>query len=169
MKALGVDPGLRVSGYAVVTQADRALRVLDAGVIRVDVALPLPRRLEELYREAAALLAEHQPDVLAVEELYAHYKHPATAILLGHARGVFLLAAGQAGVPVLGFSATRVKKSLTGNGRATKQQMQRAIATQLGLARPPHPADVADALAIGLCCLNETRRDLTRGTHQGIC
>ena len=155
MKVLGVDPGLRTSGYAVLTLRGRDVAVLDAGVFRADSDLPLAQRLVQLYNDIEQLLVEHEPEMMAVEELYAHYKHPRTAILMGHARGVFLLAAARQRVAVHGFAATRVKKSLTGNGRASKEQMQRAITTQLKLSEVPKPADVADALAIALCCLNE--------------
>jgi crossover junction endodeoxyribonuclease RuvC len=93
--------------------------------------------------------------MVAVEELYAHYKHPRTAILMGHARGVILQQASAAGAAVRSFSATRIKKSLTGNGRAGKPQMQRAIQSLLGLAKIPEPPDVADAIAIALCCAAE--------------
>jgi crossover junction endodeoxyribonuclease RuvC len=88
---------------------------------------------------------------MALEELYSHYKRPRTSILMGHARGVICLAAAQAGISVASYSATRIKKTLTGNGRATKPQMQRAVARELGLASPPEPHDVADALATALC------------------
>ena len=159
MKVLGVDPGLRVSGYAVVTQRGRELRVVDAGAIRADLELPLAERIRQIYDDVEALLDEHDIDIMAVEELYAHYKHPRTAILMGHARGVFLLAAARHGVPVHDFSATRVKKSLTGVGRAGKEQVQRAVKTQLQLSRIPRPADVADALAVAMCCINEQSRE----------
>jgi crossover junction endodeoxyribonuclease RuvC len=88
---------------------------------------------------------------MVVEQLYAHYEHPRTAILMAHARGAFFLAGAQRGIPVLSYAATRVKKLVTGNGRAGKEQMQYAIARELGLAGPPEPHDVADALAIALC------------------
>lgn len=162
MKVLGVDPGLRVSGYAVVAGEGNQAQVLDAGTITADAALPFARRLEQIYRDAEALLAEHGPDCLAVEELYAHYKHPRTAILMGHARGMFLLAAARQGVAVQGFAATRIKKSLTGSGRASKQQMQQAVQSQLGLNRLPSPADVADALAVAVCCWGERVRERRR-------
>ena len=155
MKVLGVDPGLRTSGYAVLSLRGRDVTVLDAGVFRADSDLPLGERLVQLYDDIDQLLDEHEPEMMAVEELYAHYNHPRTAIMMGHARGVFLLAASKRRVAVHGFAATRVKKSLTGNGRASKEQMQRAITMQLKLAAVPKPADVADALAIALCCLNE--------------
>jgi crossover junction endodeoxyribonuclease RuvC len=93
--------------------------------------------------------------VVAVEELYAHYKHPRTAILMGHARGVILLSAARLGIEVRSYAATRIKRYLTGNGRATKAQMQRAIQTALGLGTLPEPPDVADAMAIAMCCAGD--------------
>ena len=160
MKVVGVDPGLRVSGYAVVEQGQktREIRVLDAGVIKADDSLELEKRLGQIYNDIDALLNEHEVDIMAVEELYAHYEHPRTAILMGHARGMFLLAAANHGVKVVSFAATRIKKCLTGHGRASKQQMQHAVAQQLKLGQVPRPADVADALAIAMCCVNEYDR-----------
>ncbi|MBN1844354.1 MAG: crossover junction endodeoxyribonuclease RuvC [Sedimentisphaerales bacterium] len=155
MKVLGVDPGLRTSGYAVIALRAGQVQVLDAGTIRAAEELPLARRLAQIFADADALLAEHAPNCMAIEELYAHYRHPRTAILMGHARGMFLLAAAQRGIAVRGYAATRIKKSLTGSGRASKQQMQRAVQTQLQLARLPEPADVADALAVAMCCVDE--------------
>jgi len=159
MKILSVDPGLRVSGYAVITRQGPDLRVLDAGILKADTRLPLAQRLQQIYDDIDVLLAEHAPDLVAVEELYSHYQHPRTAILMAHARAVFLLAAARRDIPVQGFSATRIKKSLTGNGRASKEQVQKAVKTQLGLAKTPSPADVADALALAMCCLNEHNRE----------
>jgi crossover junction endodeoxyribonuclease RuvC len=89
--------------------------------------------------------------MMAVEQLYAHYDHPRTAILMAHARGVVFLAAGQRGLAVVSYNATRIKKTITGNGRATKDQVQRTIQRELGLAKLPEPPDVADALAAALC------------------
>ena len=159
MKVLGVDPGLRTSGYAVVQLTGRIMRVVDAGAFHADHNLPLAERLKQIFHDVAALLDEHDIDAMAVEELYAHYQHPRTAILMGHARGVFLLAAAQRGIPVHGFSATRVKKSLTGAGRAAKAQVQQAVKAQLHLNVIPKPADVADALAVAMCCINQRSRE----------
>ncbi|OQA00898.1 MAG: Crossover junction endodeoxyribonuclease RuvC [Planctomycetes bacterium ADurb.Bin412] len=159
MKVIGVDPGLQVSGYAVVEQNRDEVKIIDAGVIRADTRLTLGKRLRQIYQDILAILQENQPELMAVEELYAHYKHPRTAILMGHARGMFLLAAAEQGIEVLDFAATRVKKSITGQGRASKEQIQRAVTSQLRLARIPRPADLADALAIALCCLNEKNRE----------
>lgn len=151
LRVLGVDPGLNVTGYAVVDFPDAAdARIAEAGAIRTDAQGPTPRRIAQIHGDISALLAEFRPDVVAIEQLYSHYKHPRTSVLMAHARGVILLAAEQAGVAVRGLAATNVKKHLTGNGHASKRQVQRAVQTVCGLAEPPEPPDVADALAIAL-------------------
>lgn len=146
---LGIDPGMDRTGYAVVAMPNGA--VADAGLIRSNVRAELPARLAEIAAGLDEVLSECRPDLIAVEELFSHYKHPRTAILMGHVRGVVLLAAARHGVRVLPLSATRIKRTLTGNGHAGKSQVQRAITTTLGLPRIPQPADVADALAIAWC------------------
>lgn len=151
---------MQVSGYAVIEQIRHDVKILDAGVIRADTQLPLEKRLRQIHQDIRSILQENQPELMAVEELYAHYKHPRTAILMGHARGMFLLAAAEQGIEVLDYAATRVKKSITGQGRASKEQIQRAVTSQLHLARIPRPADLADALAIAMCCLNEKNREV---------
>jgi len=154
MIILGIDPGLQICGYAVI-EADRGRdKIIEAGVFRTDSAAALEVRLNQIADDTRDLLEKFAPGVVAVEELYSHYKHPKTAILMGHARGVILAQAAQAGAAVKSYAATRIKKSLTGNGRADKQQMQEAIRTVFDLAELPEPADVADALAAALCCAN---------------
>jgi crossover junction endodeoxyribonuclease RuvC len=148
----GLDPGLSVTGYAVLTAGSRPCTVLDAGVCRMARTGGLPQRLHRLHEDVAAILREYSPSIVAVEQLYAHYAHPRTAILMGHARGVILLSAAQFGMDVRGYAATRIKRHLTGNGRASKLQVQRAIERELRLSKLPEPADVADAIAIALCC-----------------
>lgn len=146
---LGIDPGLERTGYAVIDGAAR--RVVDAGLIRTDVGKPLAARLAEIEAGLEEVLSEHRVMRVAVEDLYAHYAHPRTAILMGHARGVVLLAAARRGLSVVSLPATQIKKTMTGSGRASKAQVQRAMMQTLGLARLPEPADVADAMAAGLC------------------
>lgn len=152
-RILGIDPGLQVAGYAVLEVSDQGPIVCDAGVVRSDKseAPDMARRLKTLYDGVCEVLDEWKPDVIVVEQLYAHYEHPRTAILMGHARGTFFLAGAQRGIPVLSYAATKVKKLVTGSGRASKEQMQHAVARELGLAKIPEPHDVADALAIALC------------------
>jgi len=167
----GIDPGLGTSGYAVIRAGGDGTAVVDAGVCRFDPRLPLAERLVAIDHDISAILNEHHPEVVAVEQLYSHYNHPRTAILMGHARGVILLAAARLGIEVRSYSATRIKRYLTGNGRATKAQMQRAIQLTLGLLTIPEPADVADALAIALCCASEMTRSVPRqnGASAGCC
>src|ERR1700686_1824392 len=108
-------------------------------------------RVLSVYNGIVEVIEQFQPTVLAVEQLYAHYKHPRTAILMGHARGAIFLAAAQRGLEIVSYNATRVKKTITGNGRASKDQVQRTIQRELGLAEVLDPPDVADALAVALC------------------
>ncbi len=150
-RVLGVDPGLGTTGYAVLQWASGRLRGEEAGVIRARSRGSLAERVAEVYHGLVDVIASLHPGAMAIEELYSHYKRPRTAILMGHARGVICLAAAEAGIPVAHYSATQVKRILTGNGRAPKGQMQRAVQYELGLAKLPDPPDVADALAIALC------------------
>ncbi len=158
MIVLGIDPGLRTSGYGVIMLDRGIYKVIDAGTISVKAEQPMEHRLNAIYSDFNMLLDQHSIDIIAIEELYAHYNHPRTSVLMAHARGLFLLTAAQRDIKIQGFTATRVKKSLTGNGRATKEQMQLAITQQLGLKTVPQPADVADALAIAMCCINNYDR-----------
>jgi crossover junction endodeoxyribonuclease RuvC len=168
---LGIDPGLRVTGYACldsapmmaagrrggVAVAHRAgvgvAALVEAGVVRLNGKLSVADRLAELDSDLRDLLERLNPEIVAVEKLYAHYKHPTTAIIMGHARGVVLLNIRRAGLELVELGATEVKKSLTGNGHAGKVQMQDGVRVQLGLAARPEPADVADAAAIALCAM----------------
>lgn len=159
MRVLGIDPGLQVTGYGLLAANGREVRVVEAGVVRTDEAEALAERVRSLHGAVGAILGELKPDVVAVEELYSHYRHPVTAILMGHARGVIFLAAAQHGVGVVSYGATRIKKALTGQGRASKEQVQRMVQNTLRLRRPPQPADVADALAVALCHCNVVARE----------
>ena len=141
-----------ITGYGVIDFEPSRSKLLDGGVIRLKAGTSLSDRLVELELELDSLVDEHKPDVCAVEQLYSHYKHPRTAILMGHARGVILLAVQRRGVRVEEYAANRVKQSLTGFGHASKPQVQRAIQATWNLASAPEPADVADALAVALCC-----------------
>jgi crossover junction endodeoxyribonuclease RuvC len=152
IRILGIDPGLKITGYGVIAICGSGdPEVIEAGTFRMDPKASLGKRVTQIYTDLSELITEVTPDVVAVEQLYAHYKHPRTSILMGHARGVILLAAEQAGLTVHSIAATKVKKSLTGNGMATKRQMQLAIQSVCKLAELPEPADVADALAIAMC------------------
>jgi crossover junction endodeoxyribonuclease RuvC len=151
-RILGIDPGLGITGYGVLEAATGSPCLVEAGVIRSTAeSKSLPARLAEIHRGVAEVIATLKPAAMALEQLYSHYAHPRTSILMGHARGVICLAAAEASIPVIHYSATQIKRILTGNGRAPKAQVQRAIEKELRLDGPPEPPDVADALAVALC------------------
>lgn len=153
-RILGLDPGLQVTGYGVLEVTDAGPRVCEGGVLRSAEGrepADMARRVKVLYDGLCEVLEQWKPTAMAVEQLFAHYEHPRTAILMAHARGAYFLAGAQHNIPVLSYAPARVKKLVTGSGRASKEQMQHAVARELGLAGPPEPHDVADALAIALC------------------
>ncbi|MCR9116158.1 MAG: crossover junction endodeoxyribonuclease RuvC [bacterium] len=150
-RVLGIDPGLNITGYGVLDFAVGKVTLVEAGVIRGGSPKTMVSRLKKLYDGVTDIIGEFSPNEVAIEELYSHYERPRTAILMGHARGVFCLAAGNADLPVVPYAATQVKKVLTGSGRASKAQVQLAVCRELKLPHAPEPPDVADALAIALC------------------
>ncbi len=165
-RVVGIDPGLNVTGYAVVEPSPQGPFILEAGVIRPRCPRgELGQRLEWIYRGIVDVLEQHPPGSVALEQLHSHVSHPRTAILMAHARGAIVLAAAQRRTPVVGYAATRIKKTLTGNGQAPKEQIQHAIMTELGLDRLPEPHDVADACAVALCHfhISRNRRGLAEG------
>jgi len=163
VRALGIDPGLRLTGYGCVEPAPAmrtaraGARIVEAGVFRLDAKTSVSDRLAELSADLTELIERARPDLVAVEQLYAHYKHPATAIVMGHARGVILLAVRRAGLPLVELRPSEVKKAATGHGHAAKDQMQRAMQAEFNLPELPKPPDVADALAIALTALRRQR------------
>ena len=153
MRILGIDPGLSLTGYGCVDLSPGRLepKLVEAGVFRLRPKGPIAFRLAQLFEDLSDLLDELKPEVMVVERLFSHYKHVRTGILMGHARGVVLLAGQLRGIEVDELSATEVKRAITGNGHAPKQQVQASVMVQCGLAEPPSPPDVADAIAIALC------------------
>lgn len=182
MRILGIDPGLRLTGYGCIDEHGFTTGVVEAGVLRLcgrrgsgrgegmtsgteagpspPVTLDTPARspcraiadrLLELDADLTALLARLSPTVVAVEALFAHSSYPATSIVMGHARGVVLLAARRAGATLVEIRPSEVKRFVTGSGRASKPQVQAAVRHHLGLKSLPGPPDIADALALALC------------------
>lgn len=164
-RVLGIDPGLNITGYGVLEVSTSGPRLCEAGVVRGRTRGSLTARLHEIHTGVADVIASLSPTVMALEQLYSHYARPRTAILMGHARGVICLAAAAAGIPVIHYSATQVKKILTGSGRAPKNQVQQAIQRELRLPAIPEPPDIADALAIALCHYYLARRELSTAPH----
>ncbi len=149
MRVLGIDPGTATTGYGLVDY-DGDLRLVDCGAIVTPAGVALPQRLLAIHRDLSALIARLQPDAVAVEELFFS-KNVRTAMSVGHARGVILLAAAQAGLPVDHYKPSEVKQAVAGYGSATKQQIQEMVRLLLGLDAILTPDDVADAVAIAIC------------------
>ncbi|HEX3147694.1 MAG TPA: crossover junction endodeoxyribonuclease RuvC [Gemmataceae bacterium] len=154
IRILGIDPGLNTTGYAVIEVQPIGPRLVEAGVIKSQesrAAADMSLRLKAIYDGVIETIDQFRVTDLAVEQLYAHYDHPRTAILMGHARGVILLAGGQRNLKVASYASTQVKKAVTGSGRAGKEQMQLAMLREFQLKEMPEPHDVSDAMAIALC------------------
>lgn len=163
MRVLGVDPGTATTGYGVVEETREGIRALAYGVIITPAGQPLPQRLQTIYQELRRLIGEWQPDEAAVEELYFNV-NVRTALSVGQARGVVLLALADAGLPVTEYGPGEVKQALTGYGGAEKRQMQEMVRMLLGLEKTPSPDDAADALAVAICHLHSVRlRSLMEG------
>jgi crossover junction endodeoxyribonuclease RuvC len=150
---LGIDPGLASTGYGVVVRRDGCLLALDGGVIATAPGLPQERRLAEIHAAVDALLAEHEPAAVALEELYFG-QNARTAFAVGHARGAVMLAAGLRGIPCSGYTPQQVKGAVCGSGRAGKEQVARMVRALLALEQDPAPDHAADALAVAICHLN---------------
>jgi crossover junction endodeoxyribonuclease RuvC len=149
MRLLGLDPGLRRTGWGVIEADDNRLGFIAAGTIVVDAAPPLADRLARLFQELQAVIAEHRPAAAAVEETFLN-SNPESTLKLGHARGVALLAPALAGIPVAAYAARLIKKTVVGTGRADKRQVQAMIGVLLPGSRVVG-ADAADALAAAIC------------------
>ncbi len=149
MVILGIDPALTITGYGVI-QAGAGVSLMEAGIIVTSPKEKLTERLNKIYHAILKLITDTDPDVLVLEKLFAHYRHPTTAYLLGQARGVIVLACAVKNVPLAEYAATRVKKAIVGKGLASKHQVQRMIASILQISRIPKYTDVTDALALAV-------------------
>lgn len=150
MIILGIDPALTVTGYGVIDTRGSRISLLEAGIITTSSAQAITQRLSKIHAAVVKLIRDSKPDVLVLEKLYAHYRHPTTAYVLGQARGVICLACAEAGIPLAEYGATRVKKAVVGKGLASKYQVQRMVADMLGLKALPKYTDVTDALALAI-------------------
>jgi crossover junction endodeoxyribonuclease RuvC len=164
VRVLGVDPGLRITGYGAIECTPGRTRLIEAGIITPAVRAPLEQRLGELHAELREVIVATAPDVVVIEELWTAYKNPTTAVLMGHARGVICLAAHHCGVPVAHLVHSQVKRVLTGSGAARKEQVKRMVMLALELVTTPEPDDVSDALALALAHshISRTRTQLER-------
>ncbi len=151
MRVMGIDPGLKATGYGVVERGlDRRVRALEAGTIEPNPRNPLAGKLVKIHQHLGDILDRQKPDVVVLEKLYAHYAHPMTAVVMGHARGVICLACAQRGVAVIEESPKRVRKAVVGNGNASKEQTRRVVANYLKIDPASLTLDASDALALAL-------------------
>ncbi len=152
MRVLGIDPGLRIAGYGCIdfNSTSRDPILIEAGALKLDVKQTVSFRLAQLYQDIQEIIAELKPEFIAVETVFMHERQVSTAIVLGYARGVILLAGEQAQLQLIELAPAEIKKSITGSGRATKAQIQQAILHTLHLKETPEPSDVSDALAIAI-------------------
>ena len=139
-RILGIDPGLNITGYAVIESRGKRVRLCEAGVVRGTAGSSLVRRVAEIHKGVAEVIAELRPTAMAVEELYSHYDRPRTAILMGHARGVICLAAAQAGIPVVNYAATQIKKNSHRIGPRFKSPSAKGHPARTGIRSPTRPA-----------------------------
>ncbi len=156
MRVLGIDPGTAITGYGVIEGEGDSLVVTTYGAVTTPASQPLAQRLQHIYRELRALIAEWHPDSAAVEELFFS-KNARTALSVGHARGVALLALTEAGLPIQEYKPAEVKQAVAGYGNAPKQQVQGMVQLLLNLDEMPRPDDAADALAVAICHFHSAR------------
>jgi len=156
MLVLGIDPGTAITGYGLVKGEGDDLTLVAYGAITTSSDWPLPERLQRIYRELTAVIEDRQPTAVAVEELFFS-KNVRTALSVGQARGVALLAAANAGLPIHEYTPLQVKQAITGYGRATKDQVQQMVRMLLALDSVPQPDDAADAIAIAICHIHSAK------------
>ena len=150
---------MTVTGYGVI-EFDRAdIRLVDHGAIKPSSRKSIEKRIGEIYTQLGEVITRTAPGVMVLEELYSHYKHPVTAVLMGHVRGAACLLASERGIPVVGYSATMVKKAVTGKGHASKLQVQKMVRMLLGVRGELEPADVSDAVALAMTYVRHDGKD----------
>jgi crossover junction endodeoxyribonuclease RuvC len=156
MRVLGVDPGTLTSGYGIVAEEDHKLFHVVSGGISPSAKQPFPKRLKKIYDELMKIVEQYRPHVMVVEDLFVS-KNIKSALKLGHARGVAILAAVNSGIPMYEYTPMEVKLAVVGSGKAEKKQVQLMVKTLLDLQKVPHPVDAADALAAAICHIHSSR------------
>lgn len=157
VRYLGIDPGLNRTGYALIERTSHGPLLREGGIVQSTPKLTLQKRIHEIASGVREVLEEFHPDIVAIEQVFSLTKNVKTALLLAHARGAILMVLADAGVPVVHYSATQIKRLLTGSGKAPKEQIQHAVQAELRLASLPEPNDVADASAVALCLYHSVK------------
>lgn len=150
MRIVGVDPGTRATGYAFIETVSGRHKILEVGTIEPKKTDPLNVRILKIYSILGELVQQYKPDVLVLEKLYAHYKHPATSAIIGHVRGVICLLSAKDNLKLVEYSVKRIRKAITGNGNASKAQTRRVVAHMFSLDEEKLTLDASDALALSL-------------------
>ena len=158
MRVLGIDPGTAITGYAIVEETGGKLSLIDIGVVNTPAKTPLPSRLQKIYAGLTDVIAKHQPEASAVEELFFS-RNVRTAMSVGQARGVTLLALADADLPIAEYTPMQIKQAVTGYGNADKRQVQEMVRMLLSLRDIPKPDDAADAAAVAICYLHRVKLD----------
>jgi len=164
MMIMGIDPGLNATGYGIIVATPRRVEFVAAGAIRPPASQPLAKRLLYLAEALTHVIKTHQPEVAVLEALYTHHQHLTTAAVMGHARGVACLVSAQHNLHLVDYLPTRVKKALTGNGYASKEQVARVVGVWLGVVDPSWSSDATDAIALAITHAHQSRSPLG---HQG--
>jgi crossover junction endodeoxyribonuclease RuvC len=166
MRIFGIDPGSERTGYGCLERSGGRHHLVLCGSLSAPATATFPQRLQHIHAGLVALLAECRPDCVAIENVF-HARNVRSALKLGHARGVALLAASEAGVPVYEYAPAEIKRAVVGYGRAEKQQVQQMVKVLLGLPAPPSPHDVADALAVAICHLHSAHGQVADAIKRG--
>ena len=156
MRVLGIDPGIRTTGFGILDSKSNKLSLIAYGTINPRTTDSLPKRLNHLFEEVNIILDKFSPDIFSIEDMF-YSKNVKTAMILGQARGSMIIAAAQANIPIFEYAPKKVKMSVCGNGGASKEQVQYMVMKILNLKEAPGTMDVSDAIAVGICCLNQAR------------
>jgi len=156
LRVLGIDPGIRTTGFGIIDLNTNRLSLIACGTISPKVSDNLPFRLNHLFEEVDSIINKFSPDVFSIEDMF-YSKNVKTAMILGQARGAMIIAAAQANINIFEFAPRKVKMSVCGNGGASKEQVQYMVMKILNLKEIPGSMDVSDAIAVGICCLNQVR------------
>jgi crossover junction endodeoxyribonuclease RuvC len=157
MRIIGIDPALRMTGFGIIDDKSGSFSLVRAGTISTSANKDVASRLIQIFDSVNSLILEFKPQVMILEKIYSHSQHPATAFILGQARGIICLAAGKNGLELVEYSATHVKKSVVGRGLASKEQVQRMVCALLSMKTLPKYKDVTDALALAIAYSYFTR------------
>ena len=156
MRVLGIDPGIRTTGFGIIDSNAKRLSLIACGTINPKISDTLPLRLNHLFEEVDSIINKFSPDIFSIEDMF-YSKNVKTAMILGQARGAMIIAAAQANINIFEFAPRKVKMSVCGNGGASKEQVQYMVMKILNLKDIPGSLDVSDAIAVGICCLNQVR------------